>query len=125
MVISPMYVDPDNSEGIPASAAAPRRRFDAAALSEQLAEASPHDIVEAAVRAMPDRLAVVSSFGTESAVLLKFVAEVDPSLPVFGAETAQKLNKRDEAIAEYSALLKLDASEDQIKAARKALAHLQ
>ena len=50
-------------------------------------EASPRDIVEAAVRAMPGRMAVVSSFGTESAVLLKFVAEVDPSLPVLFLDT--------------------------------------
>ena len=32
-------------------------------------------------------MAVVSSFGTESAVLLKFVAEVDPSLPVLFLDT--------------------------------------
>jgi phosphoadenosine phosphosulfate reductase len=56
-------------------------------LAEQLAEASPRDIVEAAVRAMPGRMAVVSSFGTESAVLLKFVADVDPSLPVLFLDT--------------------------------------
>jgi phosphoadenosine phosphosulfate reductase len=98
-----MYVDPDNSEGIPASAAAPRRRFDAAALAEQLVEASPREIVEAAVRAMPDRLAVVSSFGTESAVLLKFVAEVDPSLPVLFLDTQwlfkETLAYRDQLVA--------------------------
>jgi len=98
-----MYVDPDSPEGIPASAAVPRRRFDAAAFAEQLAEASPRDIVEAAVRAMPDRLAVVSSFGTESAVLLKFVAEVDPSLPVLFLDTQwlfkETLAYRDELVA--------------------------
>ncbi len=49
----------------------------------------------------------------------------DPDAHLLLAESAQKLNKRDEAIAEYNALLKLDASEDQIKAARKALARLQ
>jgi phosphoadenosine phosphosulfate reductase len=89
-----MFVDPDTAEGIVASAA-PRRHVDAAAkaaslaasLAEQLAEASPRDIVEAAVRAMPGRMAVVSSFGTESAILLKFVADVDPSLPVLFLDT--------------------------------------
>jgi Tetratricopeptide repeat len=41
------------------------------------------------------------------------------------AEIAQKLNKRDEAIAEYNACLKLDPSEKQVKDARKALARLK
>ena len=49
----------------------------------------------------------------------------DPDAHLLLAESAQKLNKRDEAIAEYNAMLKLDASEDQIKAAHKALARLQ
>ena len=80
-----MYVDPDYQDGLPV--AAPRLRFDIAAWAEQLAQASPRDIVEAAVRAMPGRMAVVSSFGTESAVLLKFVAEVDPWLPVLFLDT--------------------------------------
>ncbi len=62
-------------------------QHDAAAFAARLAAASPREIVEAAVAAMPDRLAVVSSFGTESAVLLKFVADVDPSLPVLFLDT--------------------------------------
>ena len=41
------------------------------------------------------------------------------------AEIAMKLNKRDEAIAEYNACLKLDPSEKQAKDARKALARLK
>jgi hypothetical protein len=41
------------------------------------------------------------------------------------AETALKLNKKDEAIAEYSACLKLDASDKEIKESRKALARLK
>jgi len=49
----------------------------------------------------------------------------DPDAHLLLAESAQKLNKRDEAIAEYNATLKLDASEDQIKTARKALTRLQ
>jgi phosphoadenosine phosphosulfate reductase len=85
-----MFFDPDNSEGLAVSAA-PRRSADVTAvvaeLAEQLAEASPRDIVEAAVRAKPGRMAVVSSFGIESAVLLKFVANVDPSLPVLFLDT--------------------------------------
>jgi len=64
-----------------------RPEQDAAAWALRLASASPHDIIEAAARALPGRLAVVSSFGTESAVLLKFVADVDPSLPVLFLDT--------------------------------------
>jgi phosphoadenosine phosphosulfate reductase len=62
-------------------------RPDVAAFSRKLAQASPREIIEVAARALPGRLAVVSSFGTESAVLLKFVAEVDPSLPVLFLDT--------------------------------------
>jgi phosphoadenosine phosphosulfate reductase len=69
------------------AAAAPSPQLDAEAFAAQLAQAGPHDIIAAAVRALGDRLAVVSSFGTESAVLLKFVAEVDPSLPVLFLDT--------------------------------------
>jgi phosphoadenosine phosphosulfate reductase len=64
-----------------------RTEQEAAALSERLALASPREIVAAAVQAMPGRVAVVSSFGTESAVLLKFVADIDPSLPVLFLDT--------------------------------------
>jgi phosphoadenosine phosphosulfate reductase len=80
-----MFVDPDHKEPIPASL--PRSGFDAAALNAELAQASPREIVETAIRTMPGRMAVVSSFGTESAVLLKFVAEVDRSLPVLFLDT--------------------------------------
>jgi tetratricopeptide (TPR) repeat protein len=41
------------------------------------------------------------------------------------AETAAKLNKRDEAIAEYNACLKLDPVGKEAKAARKALERLK
>ena len=60
---------------------------DAELLADRLAEATPHQIIEAAAKAVPGRLAVVSSFGTESAVLLKFVADVDRSLPVLFLDT--------------------------------------
>ena len=41
------------------------------------------------------------------------------------AEIASKLNKRDEAIAEYNACLKLDASDKEVKESHKALAKLK
>jgi phosphoadenosine phosphosulfate reductase len=59
----------------------------AAEWAQRLASASPQEIIVAAARALPGRLAVVSSFGTESAVLLKFVADVDRSLPVLFLDT--------------------------------------
>jgi len=61
--------------------------LDPAVFAARLAAASPQAIIAAAAQALPDRLAVVSSFGTESAVLLKFVADVDPSLPVLFLDT--------------------------------------
>jgi phosphoadenosine phosphosulfate reductase len=60
---------------------------DAAEFAARLAQAGPRDIIEAAALALSERLAVVSSFGTESAVLLKFVADVDSSLPVLFLDT--------------------------------------
>ena len=80
-----MFVDPDHKEALPTSP--PRPLFDVAALNTALAQASPRDIVETAIRTLPGRMAVVSSFGTELAVLLKFVAEVDPSFPVLFLDT--------------------------------------
>ena len=49
----------------------------------------------------------------------------DPETHFALAEIAQKLEKRDEAIAEFSAYLKLDPDGLKINAARKALAQLQ
>lgn len=55
----------------------------AADLARQLRGASPAEIVAAAVKAVGrGQLALVSSFGTESAALLKVMADVDPAIPV-------------------------------------------
>ena len=57
-------------------------------LNSRLDGAAPQEIITAARDAVaPGRLAVVSSFGTESAVLLKLVAEADRSLPVLFLDT--------------------------------------
>src|ERR1700734_3243048 len=82
-----MRVELDESLGMQSAAAVPRPQRDAAAFAERLGEAKPREIIETAARALGDRLAVVSSFGAESAVLLKFVADVDPSLPVLFLDT--------------------------------------
>ncbi|CAN5217112.1 phosphoadenylyl-sulfate reductase [soil metagenome] len=61
---------------------------EAAELDRALADASPAEIIAAAVRRVGrDRLAVVSSFGTESAALLKIAAGVDPAIPVVFLDT--------------------------------------
>jgi len=72
----------------PSAGAAPARPVaDPGAIAARLARAGPRQIIAAAVRLLPGRLAVVSSFGTESAVLLKYVAEIDPSVPVLFLDT--------------------------------------
>ncbi|MDQ8727056.1 phosphoadenylyl-sulfate reductase [Bradyrhizobium sp. LHD-71] len=60
----------------------------AAALDHELSDATPTEIVRSALRTVGcDKLAVVSSFGTESAALLKVVADVDPAIPVVFLDT--------------------------------------
>lgn len=57
-------------------------------LERELSNASPAEIVEAALHAVGrEQLAVVSSFGTESAALLKVVADVEPAIPVVFLDT--------------------------------------
>jgi phosphoadenosine phosphosulfate reductase len=57
-------------------------------LDRALRNASPADVVAAALQAVGrEHLAVVSSFGTESAALLKVMADVDPSIPVIFLDT--------------------------------------
>lgn len=59
----------------------------AAALNAQLRDAQPSEILRAARAEFGDRLALVSSFGAESAVLLHLAAQVDPSIPVLFLDT--------------------------------------
>ncbi|WP_029354598.1 phosphoadenylyl-sulfate reductase [Bosea sp. 117] len=73
-------------------------------LRRDLEGASPREIVEAATNIIcPGRLGVVSSFGTESAALLAYVAEVDPSIPVVFLDTGwlfeETLAYRDDLVA--------------------------
>lgn len=60
----------------------------AARLQRALAGASPHQVIAAAIDELGrDRVALVSSFGTESAALLKVAADVDPAIPVIFLDT--------------------------------------
>jgi phosphoadenosine phosphosulfate reductase len=57
-------------------------------LDRELRVASPAEIIGTAMRIVGrDHLALVSSFGTESAALLKLMAEVDPAIPVIFLDT--------------------------------------
>jgi len=76
----------------------------AQALDRALRNASPADIIAAALKAVGrDKLALVSSFGTESAALLKVMADVDPAIPVIFLDTGwlfeETLAYRDTLIA--------------------------
>lgn len=69
---------------ISAASALPR----AEALDEVLRHASPAEVIATALKvARRERLALVSSFGTESAALLKVMADVDPGIPVVFLDT--------------------------------------
>jgi phosphoadenosine phosphosulfate reductase len=59
----------------------------AAELNARLRDAHPTEILRAAVAEYGGRLALVSSFGAESAVLLHLAAQVDPSIPVLFLDT--------------------------------------
>ena len=57
-------------------------------LDRALRDASPHEVVAAALKVVGrEKLALVSSFGTQSAALLKVMADVDPSIPVIFLDT--------------------------------------
>jgi phosphoadenosine phosphosulfate reductase len=73
-------------------------------LDRALRTASPADVIAAALQAVGrERLALVSSFGTESAALLKVMADVDPAIPVIFLDTGwlfeETLAYRDTLIA--------------------------
>jgi phosphoadenosine phosphosulfate reductase len=57
-------------------------------LDRALRDASPTQIIASALQTVGrERLALVSSFGTESAALLKLMADVDPAIPVIFLDT--------------------------------------
>ncbi|WP_029004984.1 phosphoadenylyl-sulfate reductase [Azorhizobium doebereinerae] len=58
-----------------------------ARLAQQLTDAAPLEILSHALAAHPGRIAAVSSFGTESAVLLHMLAQVDRTVPVLFLDT--------------------------------------
>ncbi len=76
----------------------------AAVLDRALRDASPAKVIETALATVGrEHLALVSSFGTESAALLKVMADVDPAIPVVFLDTGwlfeETLAYRDTLIA--------------------------
>ena len=60
----------------------------AQSLDHALRNASPAEVTETALKTVGrENLALVSSFGTESAALLKVMADVDPAIPVIFLDT--------------------------------------
>ena len=73
-------------------------------LDHALRDASPAHVIETALKTVGrEKLALVSSFGTESAALLKVMADVDPAIPVIFLDTGwlfeETLAYRDTLIA--------------------------
>lgn len=56
-------------------------------LDAELRDAEPLEIIRRAREEFGDKLALVSSFGAESAVLLHLAAQVDPTIPVLFLDT--------------------------------------
>lgn len=56
-------------------------------LDAELRRAHPRTVLEAAVESFGEKLALVSSFGAESAVLLHLAAQVKPDIPVLFLDT--------------------------------------
>ena len=76
----------------------------AAELDRALRNASPGEVIATALKIVGrDKLALVSSFGTESAALLKVMADIDPKIPVIFLDTGwlfdETLRYRDELTA--------------------------
>ena len=76
----------------------------AQALDRALRDASPAEVIETALKTVGrEHLALVSSFGTELAALLKVMADVDPAIPVVFLDTGwlfeETLAYRDTLIA--------------------------
>ncbi|WP_374381702.1 phosphoadenylyl-sulfate reductase [Dongia sp.] len=63
-------------------------------LNARFATASPLEILDAAIHHLfPKRIALVSSFGAESALLLHFLAEIDRSVPVLFLDTGKHFDE--------------------------------
>jgi phosphoadenosine phosphosulfate reductase len=93
-----MLTAPAAAPQVPAAA-----ERDAGRLAARLRDASPLEILSIARETYGGRLAAVSSFGTESAVLLHMISQVDRALPILFLDTghmfAETLAYRDTLVA--------------------------
>ncbi len=94
----------------------------ATVLSKQFFKAGAGDILRAAIFDLfPDKIALVSSFGAESAVLLHLVAQIKPDIPVIFLDTkkhfAQTLNYRKKLAANLNLtnVVSVSPQEDEIE----------
>jgi phosphoadenosine phosphosulfate reductase len=75
-----------------------------AKLNAELRDADPQTILRAAVDLFGDRVALVSSFGAESAVLLHMAAQIKPDIPILFLDTGmlfgQTLDYRKNLVAQ-------------------------
>ncbi len=73
-------------------------------LDARYASASPHDVIDGALKYFGRRFALVSSFGAESAVLLHIASEVSKDIPVLFLDTGKLFGEtkryRDQLIGE-------------------------
>ncbi len=58
-----------------------------AALNQQLAEATPQEVLRWAVDRFGDKLTMATAFGAEGCCLIHMLAEIDPSIRIFNLET--------------------------------------
>lgn len=101
---------------------------DAARLNAEFDGKSALDVLAAVLRPGPDggvagRVAMVSSFGAESAVLLHLVAQIDPATPVLFLETgkhfAETLAYRDLLIERLGLTNVINLTPDEAELAKK------
>jgi len=73
------------------------------ALNNRYSEATATDIIHTAcVELFPDRMAAVSSFGAEAAVLLHMIAETSPATPVVFLDTHKHFSATREYVGELA-----------------------
>jgi phosphoadenosine phosphosulfate reductase len=78
-----------------------------ARLDAELRHAHPRTILEAAVETFGDRLALVSSFGAESAVLLHLASKVKPDIPILFLDTGMLFGQTLDYRRQLAATLRL------------------
>lgn len=97
---------------------------DAAALNARFEGVSTSDMMAAVIKeGLAGRIAVVSSFGAESAVLLHLIAAIDPSVPVLFLDTGkhfpETLAYRDELVSRLGLTNLINLTPDEATLAKK------